>query len=70
MCIRDRDHLRVLRAFLEGRVGVGFSPVLQVPDDEFEAEQGFRGLLVQFLVQIPHHEFAFFKRGVREERCV
>ena len=69
LALHDEDHLRVLRAFLEGRVGVGFSPVPQVPDDEFEAEQGFRGLLVQFLVQIPHHEFAFFKRGVREEEA-
>ena len=69
LALHDEDHLRVLRAFLEGRVGVGFSPVPQVPDDEFEAEQGFRGLLVQFLVQIPHHEFAFLKRGVREEEA-
>ena len=67
--VRKSQAARVLRAFLEGRVGVGFSPVLQVPDDEFEAEQGFRGLLVQFLVPIPHHEFAFFKRGVREEEA-
>lgn len=40
LALHDEDQLRVLRAFLEGRVGVGFSPVPQVSDDEFEAEQG------------------------------